>query len=70
MAKIDLVFSDKELKALDRKQREALKKQAIRLVRTSPAIRAIIKKDPKVRKKLRAKLRGMHSRLKRRRRKK
>jgi hypothetical protein len=70
MAKIDLVFSDKELKALDRKQREALQKHAIRLVRTSAEIRDIIKKDPKVRKKLRAKLRGLHSRLKRRRRKK
>jgi hypothetical protein len=70
MAKIDLVFSDKELKELDRKQREALKKHAIRLVRTSAEIRDIIKKDPKVRKKLRAKLRGLHSRLKRQRRKK
>jgi hypothetical protein len=70
MAKIDLVFSDKELKELDRKQREALKKHAIRLVRTSAEIRDIIKKDPKVRKKLRAKLRGLHSRLKRRRQKK
>jgi hypothetical protein len=69
MAKIDVVFSDKELKALDRKQRAALKKHAIRLVRTSPEIRDIIKKDPKVRKKLKAKLRGLHSRLKRRRKK-
>ena len=70
MAKIDLVFSDKELKALDRKQRETLQKHAIRLVRASPEIRDIIKKDPKVRKKLRAKLRGLHGRLKRQRRKK
>jgi hypothetical protein len=70
MAKIDLVFSDKELKELDRKQRAALKKHAIRLVRTSAEIREIIKKDPKVRKKLKAKLRGLHSQLKRRRRKK
>jgi hypothetical protein len=70
MAKIDLVFSDKELKALDRKQRAALKKHAIHLVRTSAEIRDIIKKDPKIRRKLRAKLRGLHGRLKRRRRKK
>ena len=70
MAKIDLVFSDKELKALDRKQRETLKKHAIRLVRTSPEIREMIKKDPKIRRKLRAKLRGLHGRMKRKRRKK
>ena len=70
MAKIDLVFSDKELKALDRKQRAALQKHAVRLVRTSPEIRDMIKKDPKIRRKLRAKLRGVHGRLKRRRRKK
>jgi hypothetical protein len=70
MAKIDLIFSDKELKELDRKQREALKKHAVRLVRTSPEIRDIIKKDPKIRRKLKAKLRGLHGRLKRRRRKK
>jgi hypothetical protein len=70
MAKIDLIFSNKELKELDRKQRETLKKHAVRLVRTSPEIRDMIKKDPKIRKKLKAKLRGMHGRLKRRRRKK
>jgi len=70
MAKIDLIFSNKELKELDRKQREALKKHAVRLVRTSPEIREIIKKDPKIRRKLKAKLRGVHGRLKRRRRKK
>jgi hypothetical protein len=70
MAKIDLVFSDKELKALDRKQRETLKKHAIRLVRTSPEIREMIKKDPKIRRKLKAKLRDLHGRMKRKRRKK
>jgi hypothetical protein len=70
MAKIDLVFSKKELKALDRKKRAALQKHAVRLVRTSPEIRDIIKKDPKVRRKLRAKLSSVHGRLKRRRRKK
>ena len=70
MAKIDLVFSNRELKELDRKQRAALQKHAVRLVRTSPEIRDMIKKDPKIRRKLRAKLRGVHGRLKRRRRKK
>ena len=70
MAKIDLIFSNKELKELDRKQREALKKHAVRLVRTSPEIREIIKKDPRIRRKLKTKLRGLHGRLKRRRRKK
>jgi len=64
MARLDLIFSDKELKALDQKQRAALTKQAIRLVRTSPDIRNIIKKDPKIRKKLKTKLRPMFSRLK------
>jgi len=64
MARIDLIFSDKELKALNQKQRATLAKQAIRLVRTSPEIRDIIKKDPKIRKKLKTKLRPMYTRLK------
>ena len=70
MAIIGYLFSAAELKALPRKHHAALLKLARRLVRTSPEIRDIIKKDPKVRKKLRVKLRGLHSRLKRQRRKK
>jgi len=64
MASPALIFSVKELKALDRKQLAALKKRAVQLVRTSPEIRNIIKKDPKVRKALREKLSPMYNRLK------
>ena len=64
MARIELIFSAAELKALDLKQREALKKRAVQLVRTSSEIRNIIKKDPKVRRALKAKLRPMLKRLK------
>jgi hypothetical protein len=65
MAKIDVVFSDKELKALDRKQRAALKKHAIRLVRTSPEIRKVVQHDPKIHRILRRRLRPTYNRLKR-----
>ena len=65
MCRIDLLYTADELKALDKKSRAALTKHAIRLVRTSPAIRNIIKKDPKVHKKLKAMLRPTYSRLKR-----
>jgi predicted ATPase len=54
MCRIDLIYTAAELKALDRKIRATLTKQGIRLVRTSPEIRNIIKKDPKVRRKLKA----------------
>jgi hypothetical protein len=66
MARINLIFSESELKTLDRKQRAALQKHAVRLVRTSPDIWNIIKKDPKVCKKLKQKLRATYNRLKRR----
>jgi len=70
MAIIGSLFTASELKALPRKHHATLLKLARRLVRTSPEIRDIIKKDPKIRRKLRAKLRGLHGRLKRKRRKK
>jgi hypothetical protein len=63
--RIDLIYTPDELKALDKKSRETLTKYGIRLVRTSPEIRNIIKKDPKVRKKLKAMLRPTYNRLKR-----
>ena len=66
MCRIDLIYTADELKALDKKSRAALQKLGTRLVRTSPEIRNIIKKDPKVRKKLRTKLRPTFNRLKRR----
>jgi hypothetical protein len=62
---IKLIYSRDELKALDTKSRLALTRLGIRLVRTSPEIRNIIKKDPKVRKKLKALLRPTYNRLKR-----
>jgi hypothetical protein len=65
MARIALIFSANELKRLGPKQRATLQKQAVRLVRTSADVRNIIKKDPKVRKKLRQKLLATYNRLKR-----
>ena len=65
MCRIDLVYTAAELRALNSKKRAALTKQGIRLVRTSPEIRNIIKKDPKIRRKLKALLRPAFSRLKR-----
>ena len=64
MCRIDLIYTAAELKALDRKSRAALTKQGIRLVRTSPEIRNIIKKDPKIRRKLKTLLRPTYNGLK------
>jgi hypothetical protein len=64
MCIISLVFSAAELKKLDKKSRDALTKRGRTLVRTSPAIRNIIKKDPKVCKALKTKLRPMFNQLK------
>jgi hypothetical protein len=66
------VFSEREVTGLGRKGRATLKKEAQKLLR-SPAIRKLINPDPvgqviqphqQVRKKLRAKLRATHKRLK------
>jgi phage terminase large subunit-like protein len=65
MCRLDLIYTAAELRALNRKKRAALTKQGLRLVRTSPQIRNIIKKDPKVRRKLKTLLRPTFSRLKR-----
>jgi mRNA-degrading endonuclease RelE of RelBE toxin-antitoxin system len=46
------VFTADELKTLSKKQRSILEKYGKIVVLTNPAIRSIIKKDPKVRKKL------------------
>jgi hypothetical protein len=65
MCRLDLIFTRDELKALDKKSQAALKKEGIRLVQTSPAIRKIIKNDPKVSKKLETMLRPKFNKLKR-----
>ena len=65
MCRLDLIYTAAELRALNSKKRAALTKQGQRLVRTSPQIRNIIKKDPKVRRKLKTLLRPTFSRLKR-----
>lgn len=49
MCKINTVLSKNELRALKPRQRMALQKQAIRHVRSSPAIHKIISAHPKVR---------------------
>jgi len=60
MADLGEIYTPKELRALSPKERAALKKRAIKLVRTSPDIRKIIKKHPTIRKKLKAKLRSLY----------
>ena len=62
--KLNLVYSSAELKELDGKSRAALTKIGTRLVRTSPAIRDMVKKDPKIRKKLKTMMRGHYQRMK------
>jgi hypothetical protein len=52
MCKLELIYTADELKALDKKTREILQENGVHLVRTAPAIREIIKKDPKINKKL------------------
>ena len=64
MCIVKLIYTAKELKGLDKKSQEALRKQGRHLVQTSPAIRNIIKKDPKVCRKLKVLLRPEYSRLK------
>jgi hypothetical protein len=65
MARIDLIYTAAELRALDRKGRATLTEHGLRLVRTSPEIRNMIKKDPKIRRKLKTLLRPTYRRLKR-----
>lgn len=65
MCLIGKVFSANELKGLDKKKQRTLQKQGVHLVNTSPAIRNIIKMDPKVRKKLKSLLGPKYKRMKR-----
>jgi phage terminase large subunit-like protein len=65
MCRLDLIYTAAELKALNRKKRAALTKHGVRLVRTSAEIRNLIKKDPKIRRKLKSLLRPTFSRMKR-----
>ena len=64
-------YSEKQLKGLNKRQRAALKKEALRHLRTSPEIHKLIyaqpmylTEHPKVRKALRAKLSRTYNRLK------
>src|SRR5262249_32539225 len=52
MCRIGDVFTADELRTLSKTQRNILEKYGKLIVLTNPAIRNIIKKDPKVRKKL------------------
>jgi len=58
------IYSREELEALDRKGRTALIKLGLRLIRTSPEIRNIIREDPKIHRKLKTLLRPTYNRLK------
>ncbi len=64
MAIIRDIFTSTELKGLNKKKQRALQKHGVHLVDTSPAIRSIIKKDRKVRSKLKALLRPKLKQLK------
>jgi hypothetical protein len=63
MCRIGDVFTTDELKALSKGKRDALEKYAKLVVLTNPAIRDIIKKDPKIRKKLKELLDPARKRL-------
>jgi hypothetical protein len=63
MCIISEVFNADELKTLSKAQRDILEKYGKLVVLTSPAIRNIIKKDPKVRKKLKGLLDPARKRL-------
>jgi hypothetical protein len=65
MCRLDLIYTAAELRTLNKKKRDALTKHGVRLVRTSKEIRNIIKKDPKIRRKLKSLLRPTFSRMKR-----
>jgi hypothetical protein len=70
MSKLDQLFSPKELAEIDKKHHAALQKHAHRHYRTSEVRKIVKAGNPHVRRKLRAKLRAVYNRLKRRRRKK
>jgi hypothetical protein len=63
MCRIELVFTAAELKKLDAKSRAALTKAGKGMVQNHPDIRKIIKKDPKVCKALKTKLRPLFKQL-------
>jgi hypothetical protein len=54
------IYTAEELKALDKKSRAALQKHCRDLVHTSPAIKNIVKRDPRIQKKLKSLLRGKY----------
>jgi len=64
MCIIGEIFTAAELRGLSRKSRDTLKKFGIQLIRTSPAIRNIIKKNPRIQGKLRSRLRPKLRQLK------
>ena len=61
MCRLALIYTRDELSKLNSKERASLQRLGVRLVRTSPQIRNIIKKDLKVRKKLKRLLRSKYS---------
>jgi hypothetical protein len=63
MCRISDIFTADELKTLSKAQRSTLEKYGKLIVLTNPAIRNIIKKDPKVQKKLKGLLDPARKRL-------
>ena len=52
MCRLDLIYERDELRRLDNNDKKILKKLGISKIRTNPEIRNIIKKDLRIRKKL------------------
>jgi hypothetical protein len=63
MADLPFLYDEQELAKLDAKARKILLMCAVHLVRTSPAVRKIIKTDNNVRKQLRAELGPLYEKL-------
>jgi hypothetical protein len=63
MCDLKSIFSADELKALDKTQREVLEEYGRLIVLTNPAIRNMIKKDPKIQKRLKGLLDPSRKRL-------
>jgi hypothetical protein len=54
MCRLNSIFTADELKTLSKTQRDALEEYGRLVVLTDPAIRNLIKKDPKIQKKLKS----------------
>ena len=63
MCRLNSIFTADELKTLSKIERDALEEYGRLVVLTDPAIRNMIKKDPKIQKKLKSLLNPSRKRL-------